>query len=66
MAESMKDLVIYDADGRPEAVKYDRMSLYLLQVVKNLKSENESLRQRLDKLERRVEGCSRDVGAHVD
>jgi hypothetical protein len=34
VAESIKDLVIYDAEGRPEAVKYDRVALYLLSVVK--------------------------------
>jgi alpha-tubulin suppressor-like RCC1 family protein len=67
VAESMQDLVIYDAEGKPDAVKYDRVSLYLMQVVKNLKSdneslksENESLKQRLDLLEKRMEKLERD------
>jgi hypothetical protein len=60
VAETMKDLVIYDAEGRPEAVKYDRVSLYLMQVVKNLRAENESLQQRLDRLERRMEQMERE------
>ena len=31
----VKDLVVYDEQGRPDAVKYDRMALYLLAVVKD-------------------------------
>jgi hypothetical protein len=58
--ETMKDLVIYDKEGKPDAVKYDRMNLYLIQVVKNLKSENQSLKQRLDLLERRMDKLERD------
>jgi alpha-tubulin suppressor-like RCC1 family protein len=49
--ETMKDLVIYDAEGKPDAVKYERISLYLMGVVKRLKSENASLKQRLEVLE---------------
>jgi len=49
--QQLNDLVIYDNEGRPEAVKYDRVSLYLLAVVKDLKAENESLKQRLASLE---------------
>jgi hypothetical protein len=60
VAESMKDLVIYDNEGKPEAVKYDRVSLYLLQVIRDLKSENDSLKQRLDSLESRMERLERD------
>ena len=48
----LKDLVIHNDDGSPEAVKYDRVSLYLLAVVKELKAENEALRQRLEALEK--------------
>ncbi len=59
IAEEVKDvladLVIYDNEGRPDAVKYDRISLYLLETVKELKSENTALKQRLDALERKVE-----------
>jgi hypothetical protein len=64
VAESMKDLVIYDTEGKPDAVKYERISLYLMGVVKNLKSENESLKQKLDLLEKRMERLERD-GSYV-
>jgi hypothetical protein len=47
----LKDLVMRSTDGSPEAVKYDRVSLYLLSVVKELKTENDSLKQRLEALE---------------
>jgi chaperonin cofactor prefoldin len=49
-----EDLVIYDQEGKADAVKYDKVSLYLLKVVKDLKSENESLKQRLETLEKKV------------
>jgi hypothetical protein len=55
----VKDLVIYDQEGKPDAVKYDKVSLYLLKVVKDLKSENESLKQRLDALEKKIENIER-------
>jgi|GEM_PF-4307942 len=55
----LKDIVIYDQEGRPDAVQYDKVSLYLLQLVKDLKSENESLRQRLEALEKRMDGMGR-------
>ena len=48
------DLVIYDGQDRPDAVKYDRVSLYLIGVVKELKAENELLRQRVDVLEKTI------------
>jgi predicted outer membrane repeat protein len=57
----LKDLVIYDSEGRPDSVRYDRVALYLLEVVKTqqqriaeleeLKTQNESLAQRLEALE---------------
>jgi alpha-tubulin suppressor-like RCC1 family protein len=59
----LKDLVIEDSEGKPEAVKYEKMSLYLLQVVKGLKSENEALRQQVDLLDRRVERLERHGSA---
>lgn len=56
----LTDMVIYDQEGKPDAVKYDKVSLYLLQVVKDLKSENDSLKHRLDALDRRVEKIEHD------
>jgi hypothetical protein len=55
VAEHLPDLVIYDDVGRPDAVKYDRISLYLLDVAKELKAESDSLKQRLEDLESAVE-----------
>ncbi|MCP4712825.1 MAG: hypothetical protein GY869_29720 [Planctomycetes bacterium] len=51
--EQVKDLVIYDNQGRPDGVKYDKLSVYLLEVVKELKAENDLLKQRLDALEKK-------------
>ncbi|MHC4640963.1 MAG: tail fiber domain-containing protein [Planctomycetota bacterium] len=62
----LRDLVIYDKEGRPESVRYEFISLYLLEVVKELKAENEawkeqlktqnqSVNKRLDALERIIQ-----------
>ncbi|MBN1542546.1 tail fiber domain-containing protein [candidate division KSB1 bacterium] len=40
----LQNLVQYDEQGRPDAVKYDRVSLYLLQVIKQMQA-------RINKLE---------------
>jgi hypothetical protein len=50
--EVLNDLTIYDNEGRPEAVRYDRVGLYLVGVVKELRAENQSLRERVEALER--------------
>ncbi len=50
--EHVADLVVYDNQGRPDAVKYDRLGVYLLEVVKQLKVENNRLKDRIDKLEK--------------
>jgi hypothetical protein len=42
--EVMKDLVIYDNNGQPEAVKYDKLSLYLLEVIKQQQKEINELK----------------------
>jgi hypothetical protein len=59
-----KDLVIYDQEGRPDAVKYEKVAVYLLSVVKAqqhridtleaAEAENESLVQRIEALEQMV------------
>ena len=55
------DLVIYDKEGRPDAVKYDRVALYLLAVVKAqqdqigaLVTENREQQQKIAALEETV------------
>jgi hypothetical protein len=47
----LNNLVNYDEQGQPEAIKYDRISLYLLEVIK-------SQQKRIDALERKVEALS--------
>ena len=47
------ELVRYDRQGRPDAVKYDRVALHLLEAVKQLKEENEELQKRIEALEDR-------------
>ena len=50
--EVASDLVIHDAQGRPEAVKYNKLSLYLLSVVRSQQEQIESLEERIESLER--------------
>ena len=49
-ALGLKDLVIYDKDGRPESLKYDRFSLYLTEVVKDQKKTINEQQKALDEL----------------
>lgn len=52
--QQLNDLVIYDNEGKPDAVKYDRVSLYLLAAVKDLKAENESLKKANEDIKNRL------------
>lgn len=52
-ALGLKDLVIH-RDGQPEGIKYKLISLYLLEVVKELKAKNEELQHRIEVLEGKV------------
>ncbi len=49
--EVLKDLVIYDNEGRPDAVKYDRVAIYLLGVVKTQQDKIAALEERIVALE---------------
>ena len=51
--KAVPDLVIYNDQGRPNGVRYDKLALYLLETVKELKSENDALRSRIEVLESR-------------
>lgn len=54
VAKQASELVIYDAEGRPDAVKYDRICLYLLDAVRELKSENEKLKEKINAMEKSI------------
>jgi hypothetical protein len=56
----LKNLVIYDKEGEPDGLKYELVSLYLLEVMKDqaemmkqLEVDNEKLRRRIEALEAR-------------
>ena len=44
----LPELVVRDEQGRPDAVRYDMLSVYLLGVVRQLKGQNETLREQMD------------------
>ncbi len=44
------DLVIYDKEGRPDAVKYDKITIYLLEVVKTQQEQIDDLKAKLEEL----------------
>jgi len=46
----LPDLVIYDNQGRPDAVKYDKVAIYLLAAIKELKAENEALKAMVEQV----------------
>ncbi len=43
-AAGLHDLVVYDTAGQPDGIKYDRMAMYLLEIVKEQQSSIKSLR----------------------
>ena len=47
------DVVIYDQEGRPDAVKYDRVTLYLLELVRQQQREISKLEQDISELKSR-------------
>ncbi|MEW6100994.1 MAG: hypothetical protein AB1481_01725, partial [Candidatus Omnitrophota bacterium] len=49
----IKDLVVYNEKGEPESVKYDKVPLYLLEVIKEQQKKMTSLEARIDKLEKK-------------
>ena len=52
-ALGLKDFVVYDAQGRPDALKYDRIPMYTLEVVKAQQKTIETLEARISALESR-------------
>jgi len=49
--EAMEDLVVCDAEGRPDAVRYDKLGVYLLAVVKEQQQIIAELQDRIAPLE---------------
>ncbi len=49
----LNNLVIYNQDGQPDGLKYELVSLYLLELVKEMQAKNEELQKRIEVLERR-------------
>lgn len=47
----IQDLFVYDNQGKSDAIRYNVISLYLLEVVKELKAENDLLKNRIEVLE---------------
>jgi len=52
VVKSVPDLVILDNEGKPDAVKYDRLTLYLLELAKNQQEKISELEKRIDELEK--------------
>lgn len=45
-ALGLKELVIYDESGKPGGIHYEKLSLYLLEVVKGMRAELDALKAR--------------------
>lgn len=46
-ALGLKDLVIYDKEGKPDAIKYDKLSIYILEIVKQQQEALKTLEETL-------------------
>jgi hypothetical protein len=47
VAEVMPELVAYDSENRPHHVQYELMSVLLLELVRKLKAELETLKKKV-------------------
>jgi len=54
------DLVLYDSDNKPEGVKYDRVALYLLGVVKEQQKQIQDLQSAVHSLSERLQSPTSD------
>ncbi len=45
----------YDVDGSPGAINYQKISMYLLEIIKKHEQKIEEYEQRINELERRTE-----------
>jgi len=48
---AIKDLVIYDKEGKPNSVKYDKVPLYLLEALKEQQKEIDNLKAQIKALQ---------------
>jgi hypothetical protein len=51
----LKELVVYDEQGRPDSLNYDRVPIYLLEVIKDQRKEIADLKSRLEAIEAKLE-----------
>lgn len=51
VARVLPELAVYDLQGRPDGVHYDKVALYLLEVVKRQQQELDSLRDKAERLD---------------
>ena len=54
----LNELVVYDKFGRPDAISYDKISLYLIEVVKDQQKQIELLKEEVCKLNPKSEVCN--------
>ncbi|OGC07838.1 hypothetical protein A2230_02840 [candidate division WOR-1 bacterium RIFOXYA2_FULL_36_21] len=47
----LKNLVAYDKENRPDAISYDKISIYLIEIIKDQQTEIKQLKDRLDAIE---------------
>ena len=52
---NIPDLVLRDDAGQPEAVRYEKVSIYLLEAAKELSKESDQLRKENDLLKKRIQ-----------
>ncbi|MDD5593456.1 MAG: tail fiber domain-containing protein [Candidatus Margulisbacteria bacterium] len=50
----LKNLVIYNKDGQPDALKYDKIPLYILEIVKAQQTQIEKQQKEIDELKARL------------
>lgn len=54
-ALGLNDLLIYDKQGRPDAIKYDKIPLYLIEIMKKQQAQNEQQQKEIEELKTTIE-----------
>ncbi len=60
-AKGLTDLVIYDKNGQPDAIKYDRMTVYLSAIAKEQKNILEHLQESIKANEQQIASISASI-----